>query len=161
MIRSQQAQLQHLQQQHQHAQAIVDDSGPPSERLTPFPPIPPLPTTSSRASTQLPSSLSSRRPSRPSSQASSPNLRPLIDPSSGPEGSDWTAGFGEGTFRRGSRDESAFYQAEAAMLTRENQMLRQRIRDLGARFLFLLVVFLSFFCGSVLRACQKKFFSLR
>ncbi|OOF99401.1 hypothetical protein ASPCADRAFT_203160 [Aspergillus carbonarius ITEM 5010] len=130
MIRSQQAQLQHLQQQHQHAQAIVDDSGPPSERLTPFPPIPPLPTTSSRASTQLPSSLSSRRPSRPSSQASSPNLRPLIDPSSGPEGSDWTAGFGEGTFRRGSRDESAFYQAEAAMLTRENQMLRQRIRDL-------------------------------
>ncbi|PYI07658.1 hypothetical protein BO78DRAFT_88067 [Aspergillus sclerotiicarbonarius CBS 121057] len=130
MIRSQQAQLQHLQQQQQHTQAVVDDSGPPSERLTPFPPIPPLPTTSSRASTQLPSSLSSRRPSRPSSQAASPNLRPLIDPSSGPEGPDWTAGIGESTFRRGSRDESAFYQAEAAMLTRENQMLRHRIRDL-------------------------------
>ncbi|RAK96244.1 uncharacterized protein BO80DRAFT_238389 [Aspergillus ibericus CBS 121593] len=130
MIRSQQAQLQHLQQQQQHSQAVVDDSGPPSERLTPFPPIPPLPTTSSRASTQLPSSLSSRRPSRPSSQAASPNLRPLIDPSSGPEGPDWTAGIGESTFRRGSRDESAFYQAEAAMLTRENHMLRQRIREL-------------------------------
>ncbi|BCR96548.1 uncharacterized protein AKAW2_21488S [Aspergillus luchuensis] len=129
MIRSQQAQLQHLQQQQQHSQAVVDDSGP-AERLTPFPPIPPLPTTSSRASTQLPSSLSSRRPSRPSSQAASPNLRPLAEPSCGSEGPDWSAGPGESPARRGSRDESAFYQAEAAMLTRENQILRQRIRDL-------------------------------
>lgn len=32
--------------------------------------------------------------------------------------------------RRSSRDESAFYQAEAAMLTRENQMLQMRIREL-------------------------------
>ncbi|RDH32196.1 hypothetical protein BDQ94DRAFT_171450 [Aspergillus welwitschiae] len=130
MIRSQQAQLQHLQQQQQHSQAVVDDSGPAAERLTPFPPIPPLPTTSSRASNQLPSSLSSRRPSRPSSQAASPNLRPLAEPSCGSEGPDWSAGPGESPARRGSRDESAFYQAEAAMLTRENQMLRQRIRDL-------------------------------
>jgi hypothetical protein len=30
----------------------------------------------------------------------------------------------------GGRDESAFYQAETQMLTRENQMLRHRIRDL-------------------------------
>ena len=30
-----------------------------------------------------------------------------------------------------SRDEAAFYQAEAQSLTRENQMLRQRIRELG------------------------------
>jgi hypothetical protein len=30
-----------------------------------------------------------------------------------------------------SRDESAFYQAEAQMLTRENQMLKLRIRELG------------------------------
>lgn len=147
MIRSQQAQLQHLQQQQQHSQAVVDDSGPAAERLTPFPPIPPLPTTSSRASTQLPSSLSSRRPSRPSSQAASPNLRPLAEPSCGSEGPDWSAGPGESPARRGSRDESAFYQAEAAMLTRENQMLRQRIRDLGARFPFpppSLLFFISF-----------------
>ncbi|PYH94622.1 hypothetical protein BO71DRAFT_325139 [Aspergillus ellipticus CBS 707.79] len=132
MIRSQQAQLQHLQQQHQHSQAVVDDPSPPSERLTPFPPIPPapVPATSSRASTQITSSLSSRRPSRPSSQAASPNLRPQIDPSRGPEGSDLVTGIIESPARRGSRDESAFYQAEAAMLTRENQMLRQRIRDL-------------------------------
>jgi hypothetical protein len=31
----------------------------------------------------------------------------------------------------GSRDESAFYQAETQNLTRENQMLKQRIRELG------------------------------
>jgi hypothetical protein len=31
----------------------------------------------------------------------------------------------------GGRDESAFYQAETQMLTRENQMLRHRIRELG------------------------------
>jgi hypothetical protein len=31
----------------------------------------------------------------------------------------------------GGRDESAFYQAETQMLTRENQMLKHRIRDLG------------------------------
>jgi uncharacterized protein YigA (DUF484 family) len=30
----------------------------------------------------------------------------------------------------GSRDESAFYQAETQMLTRENQMLRHRIKEL-------------------------------
>lgn len=162
MIRSQQAQLQHLQQQQQHSQAVVDDAGP-AERLTPFPPIPPLPTTSSRASTQLPSSLSSRRPSRPSSQAASPNLRPLAEPSCGSEGPDWSAGPGESPARRGSRDESAFYQAEAAMLTRENQMLRQRIRDLGARFPilpFCLTIFriLSFTTPEAHRASKKKAF---
>lgn len=30
-----------------------------------------------------------------------------------------------------SRDESAYYQAETQTLTRENQMLRMRIRELG------------------------------
>ena len=32
--------------------------------------------------------------------------------------------------RNSSRDESAYYQAETATLTRENQMLRLRIREL-------------------------------
>ena len=36
-----------------------------------------------------------------------------------------------------NRDEMAFYQAEAQMLTRENQMLRQRIRELGTSTRFL------------------------
>lgn len=33
-----------------------------------------------------------------------------------------------------ARDESAFYQAETQMLTRENQMLKLRIRELGKHF---------------------------
>lgn len=55
------------------------------------------------------------------STASSPSLRPL---SAGyGQNEDWLAG--------GTRDESAFYQAETQTLTRENQMLKNRIRELG------------------------------
>ena len=36
----------------------------------------------------------------------------------------------------GSRDETAYYQAETQNLTRENQMLRQRIRELGELLVF-------------------------
>lgn len=38
---------------------------------------------------------------------------------------------GDGTGRRSSRDDGSFYQAETAMLSRENQMLKLRIRELG------------------------------
>lgn len=38
-----------------------------------------------------------------------------------------------GDLSLGGRDESAFYQAETQMLTRENQMLKHRIRELGTR----------------------------
>ncbi|KAH1672435.1 hypothetical protein KXW91_003296 [Aspergillus fumigatus] len=143
MIRSQQAQLQQLQQQQQQQQqsgAAVEDSTPPSERSAGVPIIPPLPAAGSgRTSTQFPSSLSSHRASRPSSQTASPSLRPLpsaslhgtsVDSSRGPEGLDLVASTSETSSRRGSRDEVAFYQAEASMLNRENQMLRQRIREL-------------------------------
>lgn len=139
MIRSQQAQLQQLQQQHAQSQqqpsstsgtAVVDDSTPSSERSASFPPIPPLPA-GNRTSAQLSSSLSSRRPSRPSSQAASPNLRPTHGTESRGEGLEWITGANESPVRRSSRDESSFYQAEVSMLGRENQMLRQRIRDLG------------------------------
>ena len=41
---------------------------------------------------------------------------------------DWLLSGGGGG---GGRDETAFYQAESQMLTRENQMLRVRIRELG------------------------------
>ena len=41
------------------------------------------------------------------------------------------SGHGEEWSLGGPRDESAFYQAETQMLTRENQMLKQRIRELG------------------------------
>ncbi|KAF9893689.1 hypothetical protein FE257_009857 [Aspergillus nanangensis] len=137
MIRSQQSQLDHLQQQHQHPSqsAAVDDSAQ-SDRsssipfVNPSPAVPPLTGSGSRASSQVTSSLSNRRPSRPSSQTPSPSLRPLADFPRGPEALEWVAGASEHQPRRSSRDESAFYQAEAAMLSRENQILRQRIRDL-------------------------------
>ena len=131
MIRSQQAQLQQFQQST--GTAVVDETSttPQSELSSSFPPIPPLPPAGNRTSAQLSSSLSGRRSSRTSSQAASPNLRPqssLHHLRGGPEGLDPIAGTNE---RNGSRDESAYYQAEASMLARENQMLRQRIRDLG------------------------------
>lgn len=135
MIRSQQAQLQQLQaQQHSHhpPTTAVDDLTPSSEQsfslpaTAPQPQQPPVPHSSS---------ISRHLPSRPSSQATSPALHPrrqysydgredfptLVSvPNSPPDAS----------MRRGSREESAFYQAETSNLTRENQMLRLRIREL-------------------------------
>lgn len=58
----------------------------------------------------------------------SPALLPLSAGLHG-ESNEWLlSGGGSGL---GSRDESAFYQAETQMLTRENLMLRMRIRELG------------------------------
>jgi hypothetical protein len=65
------------------------------------------------------------RRSRTPSRGASPRMR---SSSISQESGDWALN---------GRDESAFYQAETQMLTRENQMLRHRIRELGA--------FLSFF----------------
>ncbi|KAF3394616.1 hypothetical protein F1880_004672 [Penicillium rolfsii] len=135
MIRSQQAQLQQYQQQNQQHNpstsgiAVTDDTTTPaSERSTAF--FPPLSPPATGPSNRLSiSSLSNRRSSRPSSQTASPNLRPR-DASRGPEGTEAFPSLRESSSRRSSRDEGAYYQAEAAMLSRENQMLRQRIREL-------------------------------
>lgn len=56
------------------------------------------------------------------SRSNSPALRPTSG-NLGPLTEDFLLG--------GTRDESAFYQAETQMLTRENQMLKLRIRELG------------------------------
>jgi hypothetical protein len=155
MIRQQQAQLQLLQQQQQPNQpsssgtAVVDDITPNSERSQPFPPLPPLPTPGSRPVQQGQPSFFNRRGSRAASEAMSPNLSallpplptqpsPAIDPIHSSAGSEWSilggaseaAASSSSARRSSSRDESAFYQAEAAMLTRENQMLQMRIREL-------------------------------
>lgn len=61
-----------------------------------------------------------QRRSRTPSRGASPRMRSASI--SGESGEHWVLG---------GRDESAFYQAETQMLTRENQMLRHRIRDLG------------------------------
>ncbi|KAL5051465.1 hypothetical protein BDW71DRAFT_171119 [Aspergillus fruticulosus] len=126
IIRNQELRIQHLeQQQHPQQWAILNDATPSTEHSVSFPPTASFSNIAgSRTSTQLPS-LSSRRPS----QVHSPSLRPT-DLSR--DASEWVAGPGEGLGRRGSlsREESSFYQAEAASLARENQMLRQRIREL-------------------------------
>ncbi|KAJ5907377.1 hypothetical protein N7495_000059 [Penicillium taxi] len=124
MIRSQQAQLQQLQSQQQSASgtAILDDTITSSERSAFSPTHPPSTTPGNRLSI---SSLTHRPPS----QAPSPRILPH-DAHLGSESTEAFPALRDGSSRRGSRDESAFYQAEAAMLNRENQMLRQRIREL-------------------------------
>lgn len=136
MIRSQQTQLQQLQaqqQSHHHSSLAVDDSTPNSELSFSLPTTTPLPIPHQRP---ISHSRSISRPSRPPSQAVSPALHPrrqnsydgreefpsLVSVSTSPHDSHH--------LRRGSREESAFYQAETSNLTRENQMLRQRIREL-------------------------------
>ncbi|KAJ5123855.1 uncharacterized protein N7515_007680 [Penicillium bovifimosum] len=127
MIRSQQAQLnQYQQQQNPQSTGAIDDTTPASERSAVFPSVPPAAPAGNGSS--LSSSLSARRNSRPPSYTVSPNLRPLD--SRGSEGVEPFPGLRDSASRRGSRDESAFYQAEASSLSRENTLLRQRIREL-------------------------------
>ena len=140
MIRHQQAQLQAMQQQqnytHSSSSAALDDTTPPSERSSSYPypaashqPSAPVPIANPRphspnARNSISLSRQSSRRSRTPSRTASPALRPV---SAGlhTQGEGW---LGE---RPSMLDDSAFYQAETQMLTRENQMLRQRIRELG------------------------------
>ena len=140
MIRHQQAQLTAIQNQQNYmpssSSAALDDHTPPSERSSSYPypaaanPVSaPLPIAHPRprspnARPSLPLSRQSSRRSRTPSRTASPALRPV---SAGlqAQGDGW---FGE---RSSMLDDSAFYQAETQMLTRENQMLRARIRELG------------------------------
>lgn len=148
MIRLQQDQLGALQRQQQHG------AGEPSPTLTeqtgfPTPPSS-IPTPASTNMTEQsslrsgsvsgafphaghpsqfnrPHSLSRQSSARLSnagttSHGTSPSLRP-VSGSLGPLTEDFLLG--------GTRDESAFYQAETQTLTRENQMLKLRIRELG------------------------------
>ncbi|KUI68601.1 hypothetical protein VM1G_04531 [Cytospora mali] len=134
-IRQQQAQI--LQLQSQSTSAIAGDDSPGV--TTPGPIAQPVPTAPNPHSSMpgIPSSGSIprspiyprssfdiargdlRHRSRTPSRGASPRLRSTsISQESGEP------------FALGGRDESAFYQAETQMLTRENQMLRHRIRDL-------------------------------
>lgn len=128
MIRQQQAQIQTLTNA-QHSGTAVDDSTPTSERSMSL---------SHPQQNQTPSATARPRSpyvtqglSRNSSYRSSRNGSPSIRPASGynlphGDGNDLVLGASAS-----SRDESAFYQAETQMLTRENQMLKMRIRELG------------------------------
>lgn len=138
MIRTQQQQLQqlHAASGQPHTPTATADSTPTSERSVSFSAGNPLQPTAAGASatsrspstTILPlprSSIDLVRPdatrrSRTPSRTASPRIRSTSISGEGGEG--WSLG---------GRDESAFYQAETQMVTRENQMLRMRIRELG------------------------------
>jgi len=129
MIRQQQSQIRDLQNNPHGSNAIaIDDGTSTSERSTPF-----YHPTASNASQPI----STSRPRSPfvaqalsrhssyRSGRSSHNTSPLINPTSGTNDSnDLVLG------PAATRDESAFYQAETQNLTRENQLLKQRIREL-------------------------------
>ncbi|KAI9685809.1 MAG: hypothetical protein M1820_010727 [Bogoriella megaspora] len=141
-IRQQQIQLETLQRTNQSTTmpsggTAVDDSTPTSERSFSIPSVPASQTIGSishprPASPHHRLSHEQRPPiSRHSSRASgtsrteSPSLRPLSRQQEGD-------GDGTGDFSLGGRerDESAYYRAETQTLSRENQMLKQRIREL-------------------------------
>ena len=150
MIRQQQAQIASLQANSSALNvntSAVDDSTPTSERSLsvslgqpaapsqqnlPQPPHSgnnisgPRPRSPFHPSSSL-SRNSSYRRSTSSSRNVSPNIRPLSRGG--------TASENAGELLLGApastRDESAFYQAETQTLTRENQMLKLRIRELG------------------------------
>ncbi|KAK8223960.1 hypothetical protein HDK90DRAFT_421942 [Phyllosticta capitalensis] len=129
MIRRQQAEIATLRSAEPSA---IDDSTPSSEQSLSLPHsatasqsnvsqiAPPRPRSPLPGQGSL-SRNSSHRRSRNSSWTGSPALRPTSHHS---ESGDWQLG------ATGNRDESAFYQAETQMLTRENQMLKMRIREL-------------------------------
>lgn len=138
MIRQQQIQLQQMQQHANYtpatSTAAVDNSTPTSERSFSFPNVPatvPISSTHARSRSPAPRSsveLSrhSSRQSRTPSRTGSPSLRPM---SAGLQGQsdDWILSSGS----QSGRDDAAYYQAETQALTRENQMLKNRIRELG------------------------------
>ena len=144
MIRQQQAQLQALQSNlPANSASAIEDSGTPSDSSRAQTPAQtsvsrsnamPRPTSISRHSSSQRASSSDISPSiRPHHHPHLPAPLPLAapptlntnvasveDPPSGSMSSVSSA----------QRDEGAFYQAETSMLTRENQMLKLRIREL-------------------------------
>jgi hypothetical protein len=139
MIRQQQQQILTLQTQNAQSSTsaiAVDDSTPTSERSMSLQGLPntapqqPNTSTTSSAAPRPRSPFVAHSLSRHSSYRSSRDASPSMRPISGYGGfhsdsPDLLLG------PSASRDESAFYQAETQTLTRENQMLKMRIRELG------------------------------
>lgn len=138
MIRQQQLELQRLQASQGQAVSSIaaEDPLPAPDRpnlgvlsQSPQPissastPRSPL-TPHHRSSLDFARDALNRRSRTPSRGAPSPRLRAS---SISNEGGD--------IIPMGTRDETAFYQAETSSLVRENQMLRHRIRELGEHIL--------------------------
>lgn len=143
MIRRQQSELERLRSQpdastaasRQSSQAasattaILDDLTPASE-LSSFH----LPTTAARSQNipRPPHRVSNSAPRSPALHALDPSQSPSSSPSAHLQPHHHSL-LDNATTQRNSnslRDESTYYQAETASLTRENQLLRQRIREL-------------------------------
>jgi hypothetical protein len=117
MIRLQQEQIDELHVDQPATAASAIDTERTMSSSSRQHPLPPRPLSLSRHSSQAVSVTSG-----PRSSSRSPALRPLASPYDNPR-EDWLLG--------ATRDENAFYQAETQTLTRENQMLKVRIRELG------------------------------
>ena len=155
MIQWQQSQLQALQRQY----SDTEPQQPPPELATavpthsssssthrslelnprplPSPPMVPFPVAASSNTTRPRSPLprnslelarQTSRSSRTPSRTTSPSLRP-ISAGLGDRGED--SSLASSIQSQTGRDDVSFSQAESLMLTRENQMLKQRIRELG------------------------------
>src|ERR1700712_1417948 len=120
MIRQQQSQIQNLQSQQSGSTAIDDSATPPESSRSHTPAQTSIPITHAR-----PLFSNSRHSSHRSSDHISHDSSPLMRPMSGAHASEEF-----GALSPSMRDESAFYQAETQSLTRENQMLKIRIREL-------------------------------
>ncbi|KPI34718.1 uncharacterized protein AB675_9430 [Cyphellophora attinorum] len=129
LIRTQQSQLDAMRAQQADRRsshpnsALADDSETDGSRSASvsFPSVHPA----------IPAGQAPRIPSRHNSSATrSPALAAYLPHEPSSSHSDWPPSPLEHPRRNSFRDESAFYQAETANLTRENQMLRMRIRDL-------------------------------
>ncbi|QDS71084.1 hypothetical protein FKW77_009021 [Venturia effusa] len=123
MIRQQQTQIQAMQSSSHVGSAVVDDTTPPTPQAAAH--------TSSGSRSRspfIPRSLS-RNSSYRSNRSSTTNSPSIIPLSGVSDGSELQLG------PSATRDESAFYQAETQNLTRENQMLKLRIRELERQLL--------------------------
>jgi len=139
MIRQQQQQILSLQTANAapgSSAVAIDDSTPTSERSmslshpASLPPQNPSHPSPGSAAPGPRSPFISHSLSRHSSYRSSRDASPSIPANSGhhgPHNDNHELLLGASA----SRDESAFYQAETQTLTRENQMLKMRIRELG------------------------------
>jgi len=136
MIRRQQAQIEQLQSQQPSSSMAIDDSNPPSDVSRSHTP------NHSQSARRQQSMSQALGASAGQSHSPSPSLRAQHFPhhintdfgltrgNSGSEEFPSLAQTSSAVSTTSLRDESAFYQAETQSLTRENQMLKLRIREL-------------------------------
>lgn len=135
MIRRQQAQIDQLQGHQPTSSMAIDDSNPPSDVSRSHTPL-----QSQRRQVSISQAFAS---STTHSHSPSPSLRAQqfqqhhlntestpIRANSGSEDFSLLNQTSSGPSTSNLKDESAFYQAETQSMTRENQMLKSRIREL-------------------------------